>query len=126
VARLRGGPPVDLLLTHQGPAAVQGGHGSPTLDTLLDPAVARFWFHGHSTPVLPPTPVGRTLVVPLGDVAFTRARDRPRPRPPRVVHADGGHTLHRDPPPFWRELRLRHWHTTPGGRLVHPELVRFV
>ncbi len=62
--------PVDILLTHQGPARVQGGHGSPTLDLLLDSQSARFWFHGHSTPVKTLTTVGKTDVAPLGDIAF--------------------------------------------------------
>jgi hypothetical protein len=123
VSRLASSPPVDILLTHQGPAALQNDHGSPTLDTLLDPPIARFWFHGHSTPILIPTPLHGTLIVPLGDIACIRARD------PGLdgwalldLHPDGSHTLHRDPPHFWRDLRLKNWHITPAGRLVHPDL----
>ena len=63
VQRLLNAPPVDLLLTHQGPAAVQGDHGSPTLDLLLERAFARFWFHGHSTPILSPTQLNKSRVV---------------------------------------------------------------
>jgi len=126
VQRLLNAPPVDLLLTHQGPAAVQGDHGSPTLDLLLERPFARFWFHGHSTPILSPTQLNHTLVIPLGDVTFS---GRSADHNPGLsgwclldLHADNTHTLHRDPPPFWRDLRRHLWHQTPGGRLVQPDL----
>jgi hypothetical protein len=64
---------VHLLLTHQGPSAVQGDHGSPTLQLLLDEGIASAWCHGHSTPNPQPVqagPAGKTQVVPLGDIAF--------------------------------------------------------
>ena len=121
----------DILLTHQGPRAVQGGHGSPTLDTLLDPPAARFWFHGHSTPILAPTQVNQTLVVPLGDVTFvSRGSNAGDPNSNGWclldLHSDRTHTLHRDPPPFWRDARRTHWRQTPGGRLVHPDLAHLI
>jgi hypothetical protein len=126
VNRLLTFSPVDLLLTHQGPAAVQGDHGSPTLDPFLDRLFARFWFHGHSTPILAPTQVNHTLVVPLGDVTFTGRNAAAEPGRDGWclldLHPDGTHTLHRDPPPFWRDFCRHLWHETPGGRLVHPDL----
>jgi hypothetical protein len=130
VSRLLNTAPVDILLTHQGPAAVQGSHGSATLDLLLQEHFARFWFHGHSTPILAPTHVGDTLVVPLGDVTFASrgqsAGDAGRDGWCLLdLHPDGTRTLHRDPPTFWRDLRRQRWHQTPGGRLVHPDLARF-
>lgn len=117
--------PVDLLITHQGPARVQGDHGSPTLDALLETGMARFWFHGHSTPVQTPMDVGGTTVVPLGDLAFAHGAPGLRGWA-RLELRDGAHQLALDPPPFWRELRLHHWHQTRGGRLVHPDLVQFI
>lgn len=127
IDRLRAAQDVDVLLTHQGPAALQNDHGSPSLDVLLDRPFARFWFHGHSTPILTPTTINQTLIVPLGDLAFTNrglsAGDAGLDGWALLdLHTDGSHTLHRDPPPFWRDLRRRHWHTLPGGLLVHPDL----
>lgn len=131
IDRLRAADPVDILLTHQGPAALQNDHGSPTLDVLLDRPFARFWFHGHSTPILAPTPINQTLIVPLGDLAFSNRGSRHGD--PGLdgwalldLHPDGSHTLHREAPPFWRDLRRRHWHALPGGLLVHPALARLV
>jgi hypothetical protein len=119
---------IDVLITHQGPSRVQGDHGSPTLDILLESAndSPRFWFHGHSTPVQTIATVGRTQVVPLGDLAFHGGA--PGLKGWAVLHFgdDDAATLSVDPPPFWREVRKHHWHRTPDGRLVHPDLARFV
>ena len=133
VADLLDGPRPDVLLTHQGPAAVQGDHGSLTLDVVLESnGRPRFWFHGHSTPVREPTPIGETLVVPLGDVTFGKSGHRSND--PGLegwclldLFADLQHALRRDPPPFWRELRRTFWKRVGwDGALVHPELARFI
>jgi hypothetical protein len=29
-------------------------------------------------------------------------------------------------PPFWREYRRHHWGTSPDGRLVSPDLLRYI
>ena len=118
-------PAADVLLTHQGPAQVQGDHGSPTLDVLLEPGAApRFWFHGHSTPVKEPVTIGRTRVVPLGDLAFHHRK--PGLDGWAILHLDGdGHTLTLDPPEFWREVCPQHWRQTRRGLLVHPDLAKF-
>lgn len=69
--------------------------------------------------------IHKTLVVPLGDVAFQSGT--PGLNGWAILELDGERQeLHREPPPFWRELRLQHWHPTPSGRLVHPDLVRFL
>jgi hypothetical protein len=129
IDRLCAADPVDILLTHQGPAALQNDHGSPTLDVLLDRPFARFWFHGHSTPILTPTPIHQTLVVPLGDLAFSNRGQRVGE--PGLdgwclldLHAGGSHALHREAPPFWRDLRRHRWRVAPGGLLVHPDLAK--
>ena len=86
------GSKMDVLVTHQGPAAVQE-HGSPTLQRLLDAEVSRAWFHGHSTPNPDPVDAGPNRacrVVPLGDVAFAgRGRARGRAGAGRVGVPDG-------------------------------------
>ncbi len=114
---------VDLLVTHQGPAAVQGDHGSPSLDRLLD--VARVWCHGHSTPVAAVTAAGRSTVVPLGDVAFTRSGD---PGVDGFAHVTFGldrPQVTKASPPFWREYRRKRWPTAADGRFVCPDLWPF-
>lgn len=124
--------PVDVLVTHQGPASLQGELGSPTLDLLLDQGVARAWFHGHATPnpgVVRGGPGNRCTVVPLGDVAFagrgSRADDpglegwsyaRVGPEEVAIV---------RETPAFWRDYRRSKW-VAREGMLVCPDLVRFV
>lgn len=121
-------PPLDLLITHQGPALVQGeGHGSATLDMFLDPtgAKARLWFHGHSTPIKAPTKVGRTEVVPLGDLAFSRGE--PGLEGWAILELEGeNYRLSLEPPSFWRDVRQKRWYRTPDGLLVHPDLVPFM
>jgi hypothetical protein len=117
--------PVDILLTHQGPAQVQGDHGSPTLDLLLEAGLARFWFHGHSTPVRTPVVVGGTTVVPLGDLAFSHGT--PGMQSFAILEFKGDeHTLTLEPPVFLRAVRQKQWRQTPDGKLVHPDLVRFL
>jgi hypothetical protein len=115
----------DILLTHQGPSLVQGDHGSPTLDTLLDPPLAPFWFHGHSTPVRQPQSLPGATVVPLGDVAFHQGD--PGSNGWAVLEFDNDSPkLNPSPPPFLREARQKFWQRTPRGLLVHPDLVRWI
>lgn len=71
VMALVSGGPLDVMVTHQGPAAVQGSHGSPTLDPLLEHGLTRYWFHGHSTPIREIASFDNTAVVPLCDLAFS-------------------------------------------------------
>lgn len=119
------GSKLDILLTHQGPARVQGDHGSLSLDPLLDAEISRFWFHGHSTPIKTRTTVGGTTVVPLGDLAFSKGV--PGSEGWAILDwSDEQTALHTDPPDFLREVHLRKWRQTPGGRLVHPDLLRFL
>jgi hypothetical protein len=105
---------------------VQGDHGSPTLDMLLEPAhtTPRFWFHGHSTPVKSPTVIGYTTVVPLGDVAFRHGKPGLDGWAFLAVD-DDRHALEVTQPPFWREVQQKHWRHTSQGLLVHPDLARF-
>jgi hypothetical protein len=117
--------PVDVLLTHQGPARVQGDHGSPTLDLLVDGGVARWWFHGHSTPVQEVTAVEATTVVPLGDLAFHNGSPGLRGWSILTLSLEG-ESLETDPPAFWREVRQKHWRRTERGWLVHPDLAPYV
>ncbi len=115
---------VDLLVTHQGPTAVQGDHGSPTLDPLL--AAAAVWCHGHSTPVGDVTAVDGCTVVPLGDVAFTRAGEPGVDGFAHVTFGGGGDpVVVKAPPPFWRSYRRKLWPAAADGRLVCPDLWPF-
>lgn len=121
VAFLLDQPPVDLLLTHQGPSSLQGDHGSATLDLLLESRRAQFWFHGHSTPHPEVASLGTTTVVPLGDVAFGKDGE---------AGADGWATLEdgrvarKEGPAFLREFRRARWLTLADGRLLCPPLAR--
>ena len=117
--------PLDILLTHQGPALMQDDHGSPTLDTLLQPPIARFWFHGHSTPIREPRQIGITTVVPLSDMAFHHGE--PGAQGWSILELGGSsHTLTTTPPSFLRESRQKYWTHTPHGLLVHPNLARWI
>ena len=115
---------IDLLVTHQGPAAVQGDHGSPTLDPLL--TAARVWCHGHSTPVGDVTTADGCTVVPLGDVAFNRGGDPGTDGFAHVTFADGEAMVVKATPPFWREYRRNLWPVAADGRTVCPDLWSFV
>jgi len=129
VAALLGDGLLDVLVTHQGPAAVQGDHGSQTLDLLLERGLASFWFHGHSTPIRTVTAVGRTIVVPLGDVAFsTRGEKHDEPGDDGWSHLQLGEQSHvtRERPAFWRDYRRRKWIERPGGQLVCPDLAAWI
>jgi hypothetical protein len=127
VERLLGGGPVDLLLTHQGPSAVQGEeHGSTTLQGLLDAQVARLWFHGHSRPFPDVVDVGTTRVVPLGNIPFQEGPSgewEPGEEGWALVRSGpGGPRAERLTPPVLREFRMDKWKVTPEGLLVCPPL----
>lgn len=122
-------PPSDIIISHQGPAMVQGEHGAPVLDLLIERERARLWFHGHSTPVSAATSVGpqqATLVTPLADIAFD-------PKSPQGDHPGSGGwamiydevddlvPVHEDPP-FLREFRRHKWLPTGDGQLIAPSL----
>jgi hypothetical protein len=122
--------PVDVLITHQGPSQVQGGHGSPTLD-LLDAGTARHWFHGHGTPNPDITDAGPrpTTVVPLGDIAFA-GRGKSAGEPGRhgwsyIAFEEETIRLVRETPAFFREYRRQLWRSSNDGRLVCPDLIPF-
>lgn len=75
------GSPLDVLLTHAGPARLQGfPAGAPSLDAILDAGITRSWFHGHSLPAPDIQTIGTTTVVPLHGVPFrTRGPDVGQP-----------------------------------------------
>ena len=119
---------VDLFLTHQGPASIQGAGGSPTLERVLDAGVPRAWFHGHSLSdedIHRAGPGERTLVVPLEDIAFP-GRDPENDLPGAggwaAVTVGDDVDVRREPPPFLREFRRGRWTRTKGGLLVSPAL----
>lgn len=125
--------PVDVLITHQGPASVQFDAGSELLEPLADAGVARFWFHGHATPtkqIASVGPGGRCQVVPLGDIAFAgRGNQANDPGLEGWSYVRLGEPeLHvvREPPSFWREYRRGNWSQTSDGQLICPDLVDFV
>jgi hypothetical protein len=128
IGALLGSSPVDVLVTHQGPAQVQFGHGSPSLDPLLECGLARHWFHGHSTPQLDISTVGRSSVVPLCDIAFSsRGAATGDPGDHGWSYLKfGTNEVVRERPAFWREYRRRKWTEVPGGQLVCPDLAKFI
>ena len=73
-------PPVDLLITHQGPSSIQGDGGSDSLQKLLDARRMRCWCHGHSIhrpEIVDAGPNSRVRVVPLKDATFIKPSDDP-------------------------------------------------
>ncbi|NPB04311.1 MAG: hypothetical protein GXO39_07880 [Thermotogae bacterium] len=64
---------VDILLTHQGPEAVQEEAGSYELNDLL--GGARYWFHGHAVRNPEIVTVKGTTVVPLEHANFSHSRE---------------------------------------------------
>jgi hypothetical protein len=123
VLHLLGSAPVDVLITHQGPAAVQGDHGSELLQPLLGEQFARYWFHGHSTPHYDVVISGRTTVVPLADATFARDANTPELGGYCGLLPHCQPEIRREQPPFWRDFRRSKWTALPDGRLVCPPLV---
>lgn len=130
VSHLLEQPPVDVLITHQGPSELQGEKGSETLQLLLDEAKAPVWFHGHSTPQKAISHCGPnqgTLVVPLEDIAFSckgPEGDDPGENGWAILHK--GSEVERCRPDFWREYRKRRWHAIDEKGLVCPDLIDWV
>lgn len=130
VLSLTRGDRIDVLLTHQGPARVQGAHGSPTLDILLEEGRPAVWFHSHSIPhpdIVRTGPEGLTTVVSLGDIGFG-AHGVPWGEPGKLgwglATIDGDRvTVQREAPAFLREFHLGRWSVDPNGLLVCPPLV---
>jgi len=120
--------PSDILITHQGPAKVQGISGSKNLDFLLEGESCRYWFHGHSTPNMDIGaygPAGRTTVVPLGDVAFPMKglnMDDPGDNAWCCFSPGQPDSITRERPEFWRDYRKQKWQEMPNGQLVAPPL----
>lgn len=131
VAHLLGQDPADVLLTHQGPSALQGEHGSEILQCLLDGSATRVWFHGHACPnpaITRAGPHGGVLVVPLKDIAFPSegpARDDPGEDGWALLRTGHGCEVRRERPEFWREYRRRKWKADREGRLICPDLARW-
>lgn len=128
VTHLLSEPRVDIMLTHEGPARVQGEEkGSVTFDMLLEARKARLWFHGHSTPH--PDIVDfeeeQLRVVPLGDIAFPKAGNEPGADGWVIVENRGGELdARKETPIFLRTFRRHKWIDTESG-LVSPSLARF-
>jgi len=123
-------PPADVLVTHQGPAGPAGDDGSESLQLLLEAGGPRVWFHGHSMArpeMVRAGPGSRTLVVPLGDIAFAGrgpAADDPGEMGWAVLDAGEDFAVRRERPDFWRDYRRRKWTAVDERRLVCPDLAR--
>jgi hypothetical protein len=131
ILSLCGGGGADLLVSHQGPALIQGDHGSPSLDLLLEGPAARVWCHGHGSLDGQPQTCGtggRCTLVPLGDIAFTGPQ---RSEPGLdgwcfVTLGSGEPMVDKAVPDFWREYRRSRWRRTRDGAWICPDLVPFV
>jgi len=120
-------PAVDALISHQGPAEIQGmQRGSDHLDVILKCGLIRTWFHGHSIADDTIRTVGETTVVPLNGIPFqTRGPDAGMPGTDAWCWARyNGAELEvvRELPRFWREFDQRRWIRRPDGQLVAPQL----
>lgn len=121
------GPPVDVLITHQGPAEAQGlASGSDLLDIVLEAERARVWCHGHSIDDLEIRRFGRTTVVPLRDATFvTRGNGRGYVRLDSWCRIDisyGSPAVDRRRPAGWAEFHRAGWRLVHGNKLVAPSL----
>lgn len=121
-------PTLDLLITHQGPSALQADGGSPMLQLLLDAEKSCVWCHGHSIrnpEILDAGPHGLTRVVPLYDATFTKSNDEPGDDCFAWIQF-GDDTeqsqILRGRPENWRPLRRKHWIALDEQRLVCPML----
>lgn len=135
VLALMDGPPVDVLITHQGPSSTQDEVGSELLQPLLDEGVASVWFHGHSIRRPEIRSLGRKRscqVVPLGDIPFQAPREQARFREPYQPGSEGwawlewkdrAAVVHRDEPGFLREFYRHHW-LAMDDMLISPTLVQ--
>ena len=129
VGAILGADGLDVLITHQGPAALQGSVGSPTLDMVLEERKARVWFHGHGMTDSTIHEVGGCKVVPLGDVAFNMKGQNPgAPGLEGWAHLEIGDTVTvvREAPPFWRDYHQKRWTKAGSWGLVCPDLAQFI
>jgi hypothetical protein len=127
VDQVAAGSHVDILITHQGPAAVQGHIGSPTLDPVLESGVADVWFHGHGIQDPAIQMHHRTRVCPLGDMTFGGKSGEPMLEGlARVEFGSGESNVIREAPAFWRDFRRSRWTQVLGWGYVSPELVGFI
>lgn len=131
VLAIAAGDPVDLLVTHSGPAITQPfPSGAELLDIVADAGVARVWCHGHS--------VNRdrdfvhthrgTPIVPLHDATFGRGPGPTDGDPGDNAWChltfDGDNVVvNRERPWFWRDYHRRNWRKRADGQLVAPQLL---
>ena len=137
ILRFLDNPPLDLLITHQGPASIQGDGGSDSLQELLNAEKMRCWCHGHSIrhpEIVDAGPNEKTRVVPLEDATFTKSLDEPGRDCFAGIHFDSPEGLPRIEmfyPQNWRHYRRKHWLALAAAqeseqRLVSPDLKRFI
>jgi predicted phosphodiesterase len=121
-------PELDILITHQGPARVQGPTaGAEILNPLLDRPRPLLWLHGHSRTQRTTESIGNVVVIPLGDATFD-------PDNGWRVPADAWHRLSpteaglepRGVRPAGGRLARRGWIERPDGSIVAPQLAAFI
>lgn len=125
VQQLSGQRDVDILITHQGPARVQGTHsGAEILDPLLDDPAPALWFHGHSRQRREPMAIGATAVHPLGDATFDKSANWRVARDAwaTVIGPSGKVSATIRAPQRLNELRREAWTSTRDRHLVAPHL----
>ena len=127
VEHILGGPTLDVLVTHAGPARLQNfPAGAPMLDPVLDSSTARSWFHGDSVRQPDIRRVGPTTVVPLSGVAFElhgRQAGEPGEDAWCQVHVSRDEVqVSRGRPSSWRDFKQRSWQRRPDGQLIAPQL----
>ncbi|MCW8132355.1 MAG: hypothetical protein KIS92_18555 [Planctomycetota bacterium] len=132
VAAVRAGAPVDLLLTHQGPAAAQGKRsGSRLLDSLLDPPVAPVWCYSHA-PLRHTNPPELRVNFPEGRPVLLKQIQSPafsvKNGAPGAPGVDAWASVHLGEQRWVRpasgtlDFHARHWKKLKDGRLVAPSL----
>lgn len=112
---------VDVLLTHQGPASLQGTKGSETLDVVLESRVTQHWFHGHGVSNEDFRTVYDTRVFPLHDV-HKCFREKPRCGFAWCQWQGDQLEVKRVLPDFMRSLRPKRWKISKQGLIISPLL----
>jgi len=135
IQRFLDNPPIDLLITHQGPSSIQSDGGSDSLQKLLNAKKMRCWCHGHSVcqpGIVDAAPNGKTRVVPLEDATF-EIFAKSTGKPGRGCFAAIDFDSTEEPPQVemiysqnWHNYRREYWHALDEQRLVCPDLIRFV
>lgn len=132
------GGPVDLLLTHQGPAVHQGPqHGSALLDALAVEPLARVWCYSHchglgnirpdlGVSVKRDLPILIKQVLAPGFSMKNNSRGQPGAEGWCLVHLGECPYAERRLPRGWQEFQRKYWRVLPDGRLVAPPLIPFV